>query len=452
MNKLVCEICGGSIIKQEDGFVCQDCGCKYSLNAVRKILNDHEQLSPGTLKETAGDNKAEELISKARNIVSIYIDKGSERDVNGYPIKISEEKYQKAKAYLDQAAELDASNWEIWFVKGMLAEIQTFDDTDPSDVQEFERAIERADENAIKNRIFPHILKEALKSVQFCLEYKFGEPSLESYRQFFEKYGDKAKESKRTFDEAWSKYCQIKKDRYQKRKVLVDAIIARMNELRQRYAEAISSSELRESELKNELKQKREEIEGIESQISRCGLFDGKKKRAFEEQLAKANKQESDIENEVRVQKKIIDDELAQISAEAYVLCNNNIQSFFPIDKGEWARAFDRMVRNNEESLGITLGFNESDYDVDYVYEQSINENTLNENEESWSNVASEMQRDIFFDEAADLVRSKGKVSIGMLQRNFGIGFNRAARILDQLEEAGIVGPEEGTKPRKVYY
>ena len=37
-----------------------------------------------------------------------------------------------------------------------------------------------------------------------------------------------------------------------------------------------------------------------------------------------------------------------------------------------------------------------------------------------------------------------------MLQRNFKIGFNRAARIMDQLEEAGVVGPEEGTKPRKV--
>ena len=37
-----------------------------------------------------------------------------------------------------------------------------------------------------------------------------------------------------------------------------------------------------------------------------------------------------------------------------------------------------------------------------------------------------------------------------MLQRVFKIGFNRAARIMDQLEEAGVVGPEEGTKPRRV--
>ena len=44
----------------------------------------------------------------------------------------------------------------------------------------------------------------------------------------------------------------------------------------------------------------------------------------------------------------------------------------------------------------------------------------------------------------------EGKGSIGMLQRYFKIGFNRAARIMDQLEEAGIVGLEEGTKPRRV--
>ena len=58
--------------------------------------------------------------------------------------------------------------------------------------------------------------------------------------------------------------------------------------------------------------------------------------------------------------------------------------------------------------------------------------------------------RDSYFVEAAQLLIDKEKGSIGMLQRYFKVGFNRAARIMDQLEEAGIVGPEEGTKPRKV--
>ncbi|MGN0291651.1 MAG: DNA translocase FtsK 4TM domain-containing protein [Lachnospiraceae bacterium] len=59
-------------------------------------------------------------------------------------------------------------------------------------------------------------------------------------------------------------------------------------------------------------------------------------------------------------------------------------------------------------------------------------------------------ERDAYFADAARLLIDKDKGSIGMLQRYFKIGFNRAARIMDQLEEAGIVGPEEGTKPRKV--
>jgi S-DNA-T family DNA segregation ATPase FtsK/SpoIIIE len=59
-------------------------------------------------------------------------------------------------------------------------------------------------------------------------------------------------------------------------------------------------------------------------------------------------------------------------------------------------------------------------------------------------------ERDTYFNDAALLIVEKEKASIGMLQRNFKIGFNRAARIMDQLEEAGVVGPEEGTKPRIV--
>lgn len=59
-------------------------------------------------------------------------------------------------------------------------------------------------------------------------------------------------------------------------------------------------------------------------------------------------------------------------------------------------------------------------------------------------------EKDQYFVEAAKFIIEKDKASIGMLQRVFKIGFNRAARIMDQLCEAGVVGEEEGTKPRKV--
>ena len=58
--------------------------------------------------------------------------------------------------------------------------------------------------------------------------------------------------------------------------------------------------------------------------------------------------------------------------------------------------------------------------------------------------------KDAYFVEAGKFIIEKDKASIGMLQRVFKIGFNRAARIMDQLCEAGVVGGEEGTKPRKI--
>ncbi len=66
------------------------------------------------------------------------------------------------------------------------------------------------------------------------------------------------------------------------------------------------------------------------------------------------------------------------------------------------------------------------------------------------SGAESSDSRDTYFVDAGKLIIDKEKASIGMLQRMFKIGFNRAARIMDQLAEAGVVGPEEGTKPRKV--
>lgn len=66
------------------------------------------------------------------------------------------------------------------------------------------------------------------------------------------------------------------------------------------------------------------------------------------------------------------------------------------------------------------------------------------------SGMGSADERDAYFVEAGKFVIEKDKGSIGMLQRMFKVGFNRAARIMDQLEEAGVVGPEEGTKPRKI--
>ena len=95
---------------------------------------------------------------------------------------------------------------------------------------------------------------------------------------------------------------------------------------------------------------------------------------------------------------------------------------------------------------------------VNYICEHSESTETNQELEEHLSNPsvaasaveASDSGRDEYFAEAARLIIEKDKASIGMLQRAYRIGFNRAARIMDQLAEFGVVGGEEGTKPRKI--
>lgn len=97
---------------------------------------------------------------------------------------------------------------------------------------------------------------------------------------------------------------------------------------------------------------------------------------------------------------------------------------------------------------------------VDFLKNQTLG-NVYNEDiEDKIKNMGSGSQttasggadslRDSYFEEAGRFIIEKDKASIGMLQRVFKIGFNRAARIMDQLADAGVVGEEEGTKPRKV--
>lgn len=95
---------------------------------------------------------------------------------------------------------------------------------------------------------------------------------------------------------------------------------------------------------------------------------------------------------------------------------------------------------------------------VDFLKEHSGSaeyDEDMNEKIQSGIPLAAEQagegnDRDEYFADAGRFIIEKEKASIGMLQRYFKIGFNRAARIMDQLCDAGAVGPEEGTKPRKI--
>jgi S-DNA-T family DNA segregation ATPase FtsK/SpoIIIE len=96
---------------------------------------------------------------------------------------------------------------------------------------------------------------------------------------------------------------------------------------------------------------------------------------------------------------------------------------------------------------------------VDFLKNQRLGNNYAKDIEEKLSTMGSSSgsggsdsssSRDEYFEQAGRFIIDKDKASIGMLQRVLKVGFNRAARIMDQLCDYGVVGEEEGTKPRKV--
>ena len=99
----------------------------------------------------------------------------------------------------------------------------------------------------------------------------------------------------------------------------------------------------------------------------------------------------------------------------------------------------------SDAEVGRVVEFLKENEDV-AVYDADVSEKIENK----IKNGSINSERDEYFEAAARFIMEKDKATIGMLQRMFKIGFNRAARIIDQLADAGIVGPEEGTKPRKI--
>lgn len=90
---------------------------------------------------------------------------------------------------------------------------------------------------------------------------------------------------------------------------------------------------------------------------------------------------------------------------------------------------------------------------VNFVKEQQpaeYDESLIISDEETQQNQTEDAE-DELFDEAVKLIAREQSCSISMLQRRFRIGYNRAARLVDELEAHGMIGPSEGSKPRKVF-
>ena len=123
---------------------------------------------------------------------------------------------------------------------------------------------------------------------------------------------------------------------------------------------------------------------------------------------------------------------------------------FYPSGYQKPARVQGSFVTDKEVQQVVEY-LREHNGDVTYNQEIETHMNTVpTGNPLGGAGGNDENENDAYFADAGRLIIEKEKASIGMLQRAFKIGFNRAARIMDQLCEAGAVGPEEGTKPRKV--
>lgn len=107
-----------------------------------------------------------------------------------------------------------------------------------------------------------------------------------------------------------------------------------------------------------------------------------------------------------------------------------------------------------ERVQGAYISVTEVEKIVSWVKEQQeavYNEDMIPSKNDSEGQVESEDEpEDEFYDQAVALVRKQQSASVSMLQRRFRIGYNRAARIVDEMEAKGIVGPSEGSKPRQV--
>ena len=124
---------------------------------------------------------------------------------------------------------------------------------------------------------------------------------------------------------------------------------------------------------------------------------------------------------------------------------------FYPQGYSKPVRVQGAFVSDNEVSDVVDFLKNQNIgnvYDASNEIEEKMK--SIGTSSGSATSGSSGPEYDAYFADAGRFIIEKDKASIGMLQRVFKIGFNRAARLMDQLAEVGVVGEEEGTKPRKV--
>ena len=115
---------------------------------------------------------------------------------------------------------------------------------------------------------------------------------------------------------------------------------------------------------------------------------------------------------------------------------------FYPLGAAKPVRLQGAFISENESEKVIE--FVKGQINEEIKYEEEIMDTI------SKATIAKSSDEDDLLSEAIEFVVESGQGSASMLQRKFKIGFNRAARLIDSMEERGIVGQSEGSKPRKV--
>ncbi|HEW2058343.1 TPA: DNA translocase FtsK [Streptococcus pneumoniae] len=118
---------------------------------------------------------------------------------------------------------------------------------------------------------------------------------------------------------------------------------------------------------------------------------------------------------------------------------------FKPIDENHPVRLQGSFI--SDDDVERIVNFIKTQADADY--DESFDPGEVSENEGEFSD--GDAGGDPLFEEAKSLVIETQKASASMIQRRLSVGFNRATRLMEELEMAGVIGPAEGTKPRKVW-
>ena len=117
---------------------------------------------------------------------------------------------------------------------------------------------------------------------------------------------------------------------------------------------------------------------------------------------------------------------------------------FKPIDENHPVRLQGSFISDDDVERIVSFIKEQADAD----YDDSFDPGEVSENDGEFSD--DESGGDPLFEEAKALVIETQKASASMIQRRLSVGFNRATRLMEELEIAGVIGPAEGTKPRKV--